>query len=151
MGDQPLSRRRFQFRLRTLLIGVTLFCGVAGGYVVHERNIVRERLALRDQLRGLPGSDPRGIRGRIERINPDEGRFHIPWIRAQFGDVPYCTVRLPLDTPKEVRKYVRSVYPEALVCAFKPPTLNGKATYLAVRFPDEPPPPDDSEDWLPPP
>ena len=31
MADQPSPRRRFQFRLRMLMIGVTLFCVVVGG------------------------------------------------------------------------------------------------------------------------
>ena len=30
MPDQPSPRRRFQFRLRTLMIGVTLVCVIAG-------------------------------------------------------------------------------------------------------------------------
>jgi hypothetical protein len=31
--NEPPKPRRFQFRLRTLLIGVTLFCIVTGGYI----------------------------------------------------------------------------------------------------------------------
>jgi hypothetical protein len=45
MPDQPSPRRRFQFRLRTLMIGVTLL-GVACGYVGSQVNIVRDRRAL---------------------------------------------------------------------------------------------------------
>jgi hypothetical protein len=44
MPDQPSPRRRFQFRLRTLLIGVTL-AAVACAYVAREAQIVRERKA----------------------------------------------------------------------------------------------------------
>jgi hypothetical protein len=39
---EPPKRRWFQFSLRTLLIGVTLFAA-ACGYVAHEAHIVRER------------------------------------------------------------------------------------------------------------
>jgi hypothetical protein len=38
------KRRRFQFRLRTLMIVVTLLAGVCG-YVAHEAKIVRDRNA----------------------------------------------------------------------------------------------------------
>ena len=44
-ADPPeRTRRRFQFRLRTLMIVVTLLC-VVGGYVAHEARIVRDRQA----------------------------------------------------------------------------------------------------------
>ena len=34
---------RFQFRLRTLFIVVTVLCVVPGGYVIWQRKIVSER------------------------------------------------------------------------------------------------------------
>jgi hypothetical protein len=146
------KRRWLQFSLRSLMIGVTLFCVVVGGYVGWQKRIVSERLALRDELRGLPGSNPSGIRGRVNRINPDDGRYYISWLRTKFGDYPYGSVELPLGTPKEYRAYVRKVFPEALVSSFKKVTMtSGRIGTLAVRFPDEPAPPDDSDDWLPPP
>jgi hypothetical protein len=43
MPDQPSPRRRFQFRLRTLLICVTAFCVVIGGYTGWQNKIVKER------------------------------------------------------------------------------------------------------------
>jgi hypothetical protein len=42
MPDQPSPRRRFQFRLRTLLIGVTL-AAVACCVVVDRQQLMRER------------------------------------------------------------------------------------------------------------
>ncbi len=45
MPDQPPPRRRFQFRLRTLLIGVTLLA-LPMGYVGWQVKIVRERKAI---------------------------------------------------------------------------------------------------------
>ena len=42
MPDQPSPRRRFQFRLRTLMIGVTLLAVVCG-YVGHQAEIVHRR------------------------------------------------------------------------------------------------------------
>ncbi len=37
------KHRRFQFRLRTLMIVVTVFCVVVGGYVGWQLKIIRER------------------------------------------------------------------------------------------------------------
>ncbi len=42
---EPSQRRRFQFRLRSLLIGVTLFALIPCGYVGWQAKIVRERKA----------------------------------------------------------------------------------------------------------
>ena len=45
-ADPPNRKRRwFQFSLRTLMIGVTIFCVVMGGYAAREAKIVRERRA----------------------------------------------------------------------------------------------------------
>jgi hypothetical protein len=42
MPDQPLPRRRFQFRLRTLMIGVTL-CAVACWVILDRQRLASER------------------------------------------------------------------------------------------------------------
>jgi hypothetical protein len=39
----PSPRRRFQFRLRTMMILVTVFCFVIGGYTGWQKKIVKER------------------------------------------------------------------------------------------------------------
>jgi hypothetical protein len=53
MVEKP--RSRFQFRLRTLLIGVTVFCLAVGSYVAHEGKIVRDRKSeLNRGQEGLP-------------------------------------------------------------------------------------------------
>src|SRR5258707_5538164 len=46
----PSPRRRFQFRLRTLMIGVTLLCVVGGGYVLWQKGIAKERQAILDDV-----------------------------------------------------------------------------------------------------
>jgi hypothetical protein len=46
MSDQPTPRRRFQFRLRTLMIGVTLlaiYCGTVAWFVHDRRRLIDER------------------------------------------------------------------------------------------------------------
>jgi hypothetical protein len=45
----PSPRRRFQFRLRTLLIGVTLFC-IVGGWFGNQVRIGANRKAVRDEI-----------------------------------------------------------------------------------------------------
>jgi hypothetical protein len=45
MSDQPSPRRRIQFRLRTLMVVVTLLA-VPCGYVGWQAKIVRERKAV---------------------------------------------------------------------------------------------------------
>src|ERR1700694_3854035 len=43
---QKRKRRWFQFRLRTLMVVVTLFCVVVGGYIGRQAKIVRDRKAF---------------------------------------------------------------------------------------------------------
>jgi hypothetical protein len=47
MSDQPSLRRRFQFRLRTLMIAVTLLA-VACGVVIDRIRLIRERDEARE-------------------------------------------------------------------------------------------------------
>ena len=54
MPDQPPPRRRFQFRLRTLLIVVTVFA-MPLGYVEWEAKIVRASFAMRDEINRMGG------------------------------------------------------------------------------------------------
>jgi hypothetical protein len=70
MSPSPsgLKRRRFQFRLRTLLILVTIFC-VVGGWFGNQVRIVRERSAM---LRRIMGASGRGwgITYDCDNVNP---------------------------------------------------------------------------------
>jgi hypothetical protein len=55
MPDQPSPRRRFQFRLRTLLIGVTLLA-IPCAYVGWQAKIVRARQAMAKRLSARGGT-----------------------------------------------------------------------------------------------
>ncbi len=55
MADQPSPRRRFQFRLRTLMIGVTLLA-VPCGYIGWQARIVWERKAMLNRISEFDGS-----------------------------------------------------------------------------------------------
>jgi hypothetical protein len=74
MPAQPSPRRRFQFRLRTLMIGVTLFCVVGGGYVVWQKKVVLERKAMLEN----PSFHLIGYRLEVAGT--------IPWLRRRLGD-----------------------------------------------------------------
>jgi hypothetical protein len=143
MASQPSPRRRFQFRLRTLMIAVTLLA-VPLGYVGWQAKVVHERQAMRDEIRGLDGGRRRGI---IDRVNPSMPKYQLPWLRVMFGDVPYAVVGLEPGTDKEYRERVRAVFPEAVVKSYKR-TITGprSSTVQFMPFPDEPPPrPGDDE------
>ena len=75
--DRPKRNRLwFQFSLRTLLIGVTFFCLVVGGYVDWQAKIVRERRAEFN----------RTVDTRLVGIADNDEERVIPWIRRVLGD-----------------------------------------------------------------
>jgi hypothetical protein len=92
MAEQPAPRRRFQFRLRTLLIGVTLLA-VPLGYIGAQMRIVKERKAWLESHTqfGLSGGnftpsfadgDPDKAPSLIRRWLGDECRGHVEATRA---------------------------------------------------------------------
>jgi hypothetical protein len=78
MADQPSPRRRFQFRLRTLLVVVTVFCLLCGGYV-REEAIVQRRVAAFEEMQQMALG---------KQAQPafffDVSR--VPWSRRWLGD-----------------------------------------------------------------
>ena len=96
-------KSRFQFRLRTLLIGVTLLA-VLCGYLAHEAKIVRERKRVYYKLRDRGFEALRG---------PDSIPYGPNWIRLALGDAPIEAIRAPaLATDAEIRE-MRKAFPEA--------------------------------------
>lgn len=126
---------KLQFRLRTLMITVTLLA-LPLGYVGWQAKIVRERKAFRDSQSGK-WSEGDGSNGGLS------------WLRRQLGDEPVAIVGLPIDSSKELRAQAAALFPEARIMAVNPRfgdfTLIG-ATFISedeqwVTFPDEPKPP----------
>jgi hypothetical protein len=115
MADQLSPRRRFQFRLRTLMIVVTLFC-VFGGYVAHEVKIVRERRALLDKLLVLH----HGI------YSLDANKDATPWLRRLLGDEPVDELLIPTEVSDEDAREIEAAFPEAR--AVNRPTPEAEAT-----------------------
>jgi hypothetical protein len=100
----PSPRRRFQFRLRTLMIGVTLFALIPCGYVGWQAKIVRDRKRMTD--RDSP------VRSYLYSDIPGEA---IPWIRRRLGDKEYHHIDL-VDSASDatVGLYLKA-FPEAAV------------------------------------
>jgi hypothetical protein len=102
-------RSRFQFRLRTLLIGVT-FLAVACAYVAHEAKIVTERKAMVDRI--LHFED--GYITRDGPWGPIDHNKSLPWIRRLLGDESIVAVDLPAGCTLTALE-INEVLPEAAV------------------------------------
>ena len=108
MSCKPSPRRRFQFRLRTLMIVVTLLA-VGCGYVGWQAKIVRERKAMLET-----GSD-----GPVVDSTVDKGKDGaIPTIRLWFGDHFYSSVHVKQKA--DINPY-KAAFPEADVELPPPP------------------------------
>src|SRR5258707_1044172 len=98
MTDQP--KRRFQFRLRTLMIGVTVFA-VGCGYVGWQAKIVKDRNALRIRLTALGGasfsvSEYRVfIRSGLKDALSEDKLPTTSWLRSWLGDEGVVVAFIP--------------------------------------------------------
>jgi hypothetical protein len=111
-SDPPKRKRRwFQFSLRTLLIGVTLFCMVVGGYVGSQAKIVKERKTMLAYI--LNSTDTQ--RGVWSAPRPLEEGYEIPWIRDLLGDQAVSAFALPVSADKEHTYQIHALFPEALI------------------------------------
>ena len=107
MTDNAASpRRRFQFRLRTLMIGVTVLA-VACAYVAHEAKIVRERKAMLAQIESAGGYWTWQI--------PTDPRPTVSWVRQLLGDEPKQFLYLPPTTSAEDRRRIGVLFSETMI------------------------------------
>ena len=107
MPDQPSPRRRFQFRLRTLLIGVAIFCVVVG-YVGGQASIVRERRALLDSIKADGGSYE--MRIYYNEANPPPPPP--PWLRRILGDEAVGWLLVSPATDEETMARIHRLFPD---------------------------------------
>jgi hypothetical protein len=108
-ADLPKRKRRwFQFRLRTLLIGVTLFCVVVGGYIGWQTKIVRARQAWLSSNRQTWHE---GYFTEYVRENPVA---RPSWIRLWLGDDSYSQI---CAQPGVIKEAV-ALFPEAQILEF---------------------------------
>src|SRR5262245_20968600 len=96
-----MPRPRFQFTLRTLLIGVTLFA-ILCACVGRQYQIVEERRRLIEDYQYH-------VRAK------QDGRAKIPYFRKWLGDEQYGLIGLDNEAPDEVLEFYRQRFPEAVV------------------------------------
>jgi hypothetical protein len=132
MADQPSPRRRFQFRLRTLMIAVTLLA-IPCGYLGWQAKIVRDRRAMIDRVVSIDN----GFRMKID-FRMTEPAVSVPWIRRLLGDEAIDYIDLPLDTEIEERQRIRAAFPEAHIVGVYPRISGGKESPARIAyFPDD--------------
>ena len=107
-ADPPKRKRRwFQFSLRTLMIGVTVFCLLTGWIrILNQANVVWERQSLLKRAL-VWGAD-----------DTDSG---VPLVRRLFGDSGVGLVQLDVSASDEELALYRAAFPEASV--FRAPVL----------------------------
>jgi hypothetical protein len=110
--DPPKRKRRwFQFSLRTLMIGVTLFCVVDGGYVGWQAKIVRARRAWLAHLATQRYQARIGDRV----IYAGNGHGEPSIVRRWLGDKAILRISLPATVPDEDRETTLRLFPESNV------------------------------------
>jgi hypothetical protein len=99
-SSAPSPRRRFQFRLRTLMIGVTLLA-VPCAYVGWQAKIVRERRALLDEINAAGGGEV-----------PADIAHRPPWLRRILGDENVGFMVVPYTTDGETMARIFRLFPD---------------------------------------
>jgi hypothetical protein len=102
-------KRRFQFRLRTLFLAVTIMA-VACAYIGQPHHIATTRREMADAISKAGGF--------VNWENTYDPGIHgdIPWIRRElFDDAPAITVWLPPDAflSEQDQAGIRAIFPEA--------------------------------------
>ena len=116
MADQPSPRRRFQFRLRTLMIVVTLLA-VACGYVGSQAKVARERHQAMATHRTIYPDVNLGPRGEMYQrwtgvpvIRPEA-----PWPLRWFGEQGYWGINSGDTASDDEVANLKRLFPEAEV------------------------------------
>src|SRR5690349_20051060 len=104
MAELAPARRRFQFRLRTLMIVVTLLA-VPCAYVGWQAKIVRERRALFDEIKAADGGE----------LNDGNVSPSPPWLRRILGDETVRLLVVPSTTDKETMVRLHRLFPGTLI------------------------------------
>ena len=122
-------RRRFQFRLRTLMIGVTLLA-LPCAYVGWQAKIVRERKAY---LRANAHSWPVGTFATVQFAQGDKSRAPTA-IRAWLGDWAQFEVWVDVRLSKAEKQSVAALFPEANICEWPPHEWRDTPSESSARF-----------------
>ena len=105
---------RFQFRLRTLLLGVTLLAVVCG-YVGWQAKIVKERHKAVATYQAIAGfavevDETRGAGGATTTRFPQA-----PWPLRWFGEDGFSMIVVPQRTTADEIERLASLFPEATI------------------------------------
>ena len=114
MIDQPSPRRRFQFRLRTLMILVTVFCFVIGGYTGWQKKIVKERRAWLH----VHSRQPESLMHEVSILGIGDVEQGPGLIRCWLGDEPQEYLKLENPAPEET-EVAHQLFPEANFTKFQ--------------------------------
>jgi hypothetical protein len=129
MADQPPPRRCFQFRLRTLLIAVTLVA-IGAWYVRSEANLVNERKELASYIAAQHGAGfsrvtfASELEQQLNRLKwnlpfrAGSKTYSAPFPRVSFlrewlGDDFALTVEIYGRRPEAFMKRLKDAFPEA--------------------------------------
>jgi hypothetical protein len=123
-----MSRFRFQFRLRTLLIAVAVL-SIPCAYVAKQAKTVRDRQAAWAKISTF------GKEGYASYIDSP-----LPRIRQWLGDTPIAVIELPSDVSKADLDLIEAEFPEAKLLIV-PPGIHLDSNGLqwlddSGRFPD---------------
>jgi hypothetical protein len=121
------SSRRFQFRLRTLLIFITVFCVVVG-WGIGQVRMVRERKSLLDHAIAFGGFYVTGdMEVRANRqvgwsdlyisLAPSTVHPTIPQFRGWLGDEAIGVIGIPSESPR--LEELKAAFPEATFSILK--------------------------------
>jgi hypothetical protein len=105
MTDHAPCRRRFQFRLRTLMIGVTIVAALCA-YLSHERQVVQER-------QNFIASHPR-LPHIVYNAEP-QFMTEISWIRRWMSDRQYYAIAVGDSASDATLDRFKRLFPEAAV------------------------------------
>ncbi len=120
MADQPSPRRRFQFRLRTLMIVVTLLA-VPCAYVGWQENIVRERKEWIREYSHFVLSDPTILQLDHPMVLHARGDLSRgpSFIRRWLGDQLFPMAILPRNSSASEINVAATLFPEADIFILK--------------------------------
>ncbi|HKD37125.1 MAG TPA: hypothetical protein VKB78_10000 [Pirellulales bacterium] len=106
MSEQCDHRRRFQFRLRTLLIIVTLLT-VPCWWVAKQKRLIEDRKEMLTKIEKVYSGE-----WYIEQLPPGEPSA-ISGLRRLLGDQAVSGVMLPVDADPNIYPLIHTLFPEA--------------------------------------
>jgi hypothetical protein len=95
---------KLQFRLRSLLIVVTIVCATSG-WLANQARVAWERRAMLDRLVG--------------GYSVDDDGAGISWVRHQFGDQGIGLIEFDVSMTNDELDRYRTAFPEA--CIYRTP------------------------------